>query len=187
LQQEFIRNIKPYEVVNESQLDKIERGVYHILEKVGLKFEVEQTDIFDIFEKGGCRVDVDARIVRFPQKLVKECLALCPTSFRVAARDPQFDLMIGGSRVYFQPGPGMWYLDLDTFEPRRATKQEFDDATRVYDALPNIHYFHGNCPTTGFEGFDPIIETIGTYTERTRLSPKVNFIGASVENDRFNI
>ncbi len=183
----FIRKIKPYEVINESQNDEIERGVYHILEKVGLKFEVEQTEIFDIFKKGGCKVDVDARTIRFPKKLVKECLKLCPSTFKVGARNQENDLLIGGDRVYFQPGPGMWYLDMDTYEPRRATRKEFDNATRIYDALPNIHYFHGNCPTTGFEGFDPIIETIGTYTQRTRLSSKVNFIGASVENDRFNI
>lgn len=183
----FIRKIKPYEVINESQISEIERCVYQILEKVGLKFEVERNEIFDIFNKGGCKVDVDSRIVRFPKKLVQECLKLCPSKFKVEARNPENNLMIGGDKVYFQPGPGMWYLDLDTYEPRRATRKEFDDATMIYDALPNIHYFHGNCPCTGFEGFDPVIETIGTYTQRTRLSSKVNFIGASVENDRFNI
>ncbi len=187
MQQGFTRNFKPLEVLNENQLDEIERGVFYILEKVGLKFEVERPDALKIFKKGGCLVDFDTKIVKFPPGLVKECILQCPSSFRVEARDTKNDLIIGGNKVYVQPGPGMWYVDIDTFEPRKATKAEFIEAVKVYDALPNLHYFHANSPYTGYEGFDPVIETIGTYVERARNSTKVNFIGASVENDRFNI
>jgi trimethylamine--corrinoid protein Co-methyltransferase len=181
----FTRNFKPLEILNEEKLDQIERGVFHVLEKVGLKFEVETKKTLQIFGDGGCSVDMDKKVVKFPPGLVKECIGKCPGHFRVEARDPENDLHIGGSTVYFQPGPGMWYWDLDTRQPRLPKREEFYDAVKVYDALPNLHFFHANSPNTNMEGVHPLLSTIETYIARARYSSKVNFFGASAENERF--
>jgi len=185
--QGFTRNYKPLELLNNEQLDKIERGVFYILEKVGLKFEVEPPKALKIFKEGGCNVNFSEKIVKFPPGLVKDCISKCPSHFRVEARDPKNDIEIGGNTVYFQPGPGMWYWDLDNLRPRLPTRGEFYDAVKVYDALPNLHYFHANSPNTNMEGVHPLLSTIETYAARARYSTKVNFFGASAGNDRFNL
>lgn len=187
MQKGFTRNFKPLEILNEEQLDKIERGVFYICEKVGLKFEVESSKALKIFEEGGAIVDFEDKIVKFPPGLVKECISKCPSVFSVEARDPKNSLAIGGNNVYFQPGPGMWYLDIDTFEPRLPTRKEFYNAVKVYDALPNLHYFHNNSPNTNIQGVHPLLSTIETYAARARFSTKVNFYGASAGSDRFNL
>lgn len=184
----FTRNFRPFEVLPEEQVDATWRAVLEILERTGLKFEVDTPKALKIFDRGGCKVDYDAKMVKFGPGLVEECLRKCPPSFTLEARDPKDDLIIGGNTVYFRPGPGMWYLDLDTFEPRLPTREEFYNAVTVYDALPNLHVFHGNCPNTSFEGVHPLMATIETYAARARNSTKVNLTGAACGgNDRFNI
>ena len=151
----FARNFKPFEILNEEQLNQIERGVFYVLEKVGLKFEVSTRKILEIFQDGGCSVDFNKKVVKFPSDLVKNCIGKCPSHFRVEARDPKNDLEIGGSKVYFQPGPGMWYWDMDAKRPRLPNREEFYNAVKVYDALPNLHFFHANSPNTNMEGGTP--------------------------------
>lgn len=183
----FTRNFKPLEVLTEEQVDAIWRGVLEVLERVGLKIEVEAPKALKIFDDGGCKVDYDAKMVRFPPSLVEECIRKCPSSFHVEARDPKNDLVIGGNTVYFMPGPGMRYLDIDTFESRLPTRKEFYDAVTVYDALPNLHLHHCNGPTTSFEGVGPFMSTIESYAARARNSTKVNFLSWAYESDRFNL
>jgi trimethylamine--corrinoid protein Co-methyltransferase len=183
----FKRGFNPFDVLAESDIDAIESGVLEILERVGLKFDVEKPDALHICGDAGCSVDMGDKIVKFPPGLVQECIRKCPSSFHVEARDPDNDLVIGGNTVYFQPGPGMWYIDTESMEPRFPTRQEFNDAVRIYDALPNLHHFHNNSPNTNIEGVHPLLSTIETYAARATYSSKVNYFSQSNENDRFNI
>jgi trimethylamine--corrinoid protein Co-methyltransferase len=181
----FTRNIAPFTTVPDEKLDDIERGVFYILEKVGLKFEVETVKPLKIFERGGAVVDFDSKIVRFPPGLVEESINNCPGSFRVEARDPKNDLMIGGNSVYFSPGPGLQHLDLNTFEPRLPTREEFYDAVTVYDALPNLHILHNNSPYTSMVGVSEIMSTIESYAARARNSTKAQYHAQLQDNDVF--
>lgn len=183
----FKRRFKPFDVLTAGDIDAIEGGVLEILERVGLKFDVDQPEALNIFDDAGCTVDFEEKIVKFPPGLVQEGIRKCPSSFHVEARDPNNDLVVGGNTVYFQPGPGMWYLDTETMEPRFPTRQEFYDAVRIYDALPNLHHFHNNSPNTNIEGVHPLLSTIETYAARARYSTKVNYFSQSHESDRFNI
>lgn len=183
----FSRSFKSLEILTEEQVHSIWRGVFEVLERTGLKFEVETPKVLKIFDDGGCKVNYDTKIVKFPPGLVEQCLNKCPSSFHVEARDPKNDLVVGGDTVYIEPGPGMWSLDINTFEPRLPTRQEFYDAVTVYDALPNLHLFHNNSPNTSFEGVHPLMSTIETYAARARNSTKVNNICHANENDRFNL
>ncbi len=180
------RNIKPLEVLTEGQVEAIWAGVFDVLEKTGLV--IESLEALDIFEKGGCEVDKEKRRVRFPTALVEECLRHCPSSYRVEARDHENDLRIGPDRVYCQPGPGMQYVNLDTFEPKIATRKEFYDAVTVYDALPNLHLHHNNGPMFSFEGIeDARMSPVESYAARARNSSKANYMVGGFENEIFNI
>jgi len=181
----FTRNFKPLKILTEEELDAIERGVLNVLERVGLKFEVESIKALKIFKDGGCKVNFDTKIVKFPPGLVKECILKCPSSFHIEARDPKNDMIIGGNTVYFKPGPGMWYLDIDTYDKRLPTRKEFYDGVKIYDALPNLHLFHGNSPNTNIAGVHPIMSTIETYAARARYSTKANEHGCLYDNAAF--
>ena len=114
--QGFTRNFGPLNILTEAEVDAIWRGALYILEHTGLRFQGKEA--VEILDKGGCKVDYDDMRVKFPPGLVTECLNKCPSSFRIEARDPKNDMVFGGNKVYIQPGPGMQYIDMDTFEPR---------------------------------------------------------------------
>jgi len=183
----FTRNFKPFEVLEEGQIEGIWAGALSVLEETGLLFEVEEPKALKILDDGGCTVDYDARRVKFPSHLVEECLRQCPDSFRLEARDPENDLVVGGNRVYIRPGPGRQFLNLETFEGREPTRKEFYEAVTVYDALDNLHVFHSNSPCFSFQGVNPAMANIETYVARARNSTKVNWFAELFRNHMFII
>lgn len=183
----FTRNFRPIEVLTEEQVDAIWRGVFEVLERTGLKYDVETPRALKILDEGGCMVDYDSKRVKLPPGLVEQLIQKCPSSFHVEARDPKNDLIISPNTTYIQPGPGMWYWDMDKLEPRLPTRQEFIDAVRIYDALPNLHLLHPNSPYTNIEGVHPVMSTIETYAMRAKFSTKPTSMGSSLDNVMFNI
>jgi len=145
----FTRKFKPLEVLTEEKIEAIHRGTLDVLQETGIRFESEKA--LRICEENGCIVDHDQMRVRFPEALVEEAIRKCPSSFRVKARDPKNDLIIGGDTVYFANACGTQTVDLDTWEPRDATRKEYYDYIKVLDALPNTHYLNPY-PYFGFRG-----------------------------------
>jgi trimethylamine--corrinoid protein Co-methyltransferase len=72
-----------------------------VLQRTGVRFESKKA--LRLFEKNGCIVDQDKRLVKFPPHLVEECLRITPSGFYWKARDPKNDLIVGGNTVYFCP------------------------------------------------------------------------------------
>jgi trimethylamine--corrinoid protein Co-methyltransferase len=183
----FKRNFKPLEVLTEEQVSDIWRGVFEVLEKTGLKFDVETPEALDILDGGGCKVDYEEKMVRYPPGLVEKLIQQCPGSFPVEARDPKDSFIIDGDTTYVMPGPGMWYWDFDKLEPRYPTRKEYIDAVKVFDALPNLHFHHSNAPNTNIADVHPVMSTIETYAARARYSTKAQTLGPSLDNVRFNL
>lgn len=179
----FTRNFKPLEILTEEEVEAIWRGILAVLEKTGVRFEDKKA--LEILDKGGSKVDYDDMRVRFPPGLVTECLRKCPSSFRLEGRDRENDVVIGANKLYFCSSPGMQSVDLNTWEPREATRKEYYDAVTIYDALPNLHMLHGNSPHFSFEGVHPVMATLETFAARTRNSSKINGAGPWLENDIF--
>jgi len=167
----LVRNIKPLEILTEEQLEAIHRGTLDVLENTGLR--IEHKGALKLLAQNGCTVDYDEQRVRIPSGLVEECLRRCPSSFHLKARDPEKDLILGGNTVYFGPAPGMKTVDLETWEPRVPTRDEFYDGVTVLDALENVHYMHVYSPWFGFEGLPPIMCIPEVFAAQARNSDRV--------------
>lgn len=123
--------------LSHADLDLVHRGTMRILSKVGLVFASEEA--LDILEQGGCQVDQASGRVRFPQLLVEECIEQCPSQFTIRARNRDYDLEIGGDRLYFQSHPGLYLLDLESNARRKATLDDIGPLVRLVDAMDEIH------------------------------------------------
>lgn len=167
----LVRNIKPLELLGEEQLEAIHRGTLDVLENTGLRIEHKQA--LKLFEQNGCRVNYEEQRVRIPSGLVEECIRKCPSSFRLKARNPKRDLIVGGNTVYFGPAPGMKTVDLETWETRAPTRKEFYDAVTVLDGLENVHYMHVYSPWFGFEGLPQIMCIPEVFAAQARNSDRV--------------
>jgi trimethylamine--corrinoid protein Co-methyltransferase len=133
----------PINILTEGQVEMIHAATLDILETTGLVFEHEQA--LKVLDDGGCNVDHKQRRVRFPARLVEDCLRRCPSSFSVRARESKHDLRFGGRTLYFMPWAAMDALDVKTGARIVPTLQDEADAVRVLDALDEIHTHYGGC------------------------------------------
>jgi len=166
----FKRKFPTLKILTEEQLDEIHRSALRVLEETGIRLEHEEA--LKLLKKSGCKVDFDINRAWFPPWLVEECLAKCPRSFRVRARNPKNDIILGGDTLYFGTSPGMDTVDLDTWEPRRPTRQEFYDATLITDALDNPQITMNYYPWFGFEGLPPVMCIPEGFAARVRNTSK---------------
>jgi trimethylamine:corrinoid methyltransferase-like protein len=150
----FARRIKLLEFATGDQIQEIRRSTLDLLCSTGVRIESEWA--LDFLSKHGCPVDQKDLRVRFPQELVVQCLRQAPSTFAVRARDPENDLALGGDTVYFSHSSGMQTINLDTFEPRTPTRDEYVDCIRVLDALPTVDHL-GCYPYFGYEGISPMM------------------------------
>jgi trimethylamine--corrinoid protein Co-methyltransferase len=151
-------------ILSEEELMRIYEASLALLEDPGVQSE---SDLFlDIFEKGGARVNREARTIQVGRDMVEAALKSAPRSFVLHGRnDPEMDLLIEPGRVYYGMGgtsePLFW--DWDLWKSRQPTKQDMVASTRVGHALPNIDFVQtlcmsGEMPTNTifFHDFDAI-------------------------------
>ena len=180
----FTRSFRPLEILTEEEVESIHRATLDVLRETGVTFDNERA--LRLFEQNDCIVDVDERRVRFPPGLVEECIRNCPSTFRLRARDPENDLIIGGNSVYFGLGPGKDTVDLDTWDPRPATRQEFRDFVTVLDYLDTMGWLI--CyPYFGWEGLDPVMAMVEITAGMIRDSTKVVEMGYQLDSEIFCI
>ncbi|RLE10564.1 hypothetical protein DRJ00_01075 [Candidatus Aerophobetes bacterium] len=181
----FMRRFPPLKILTDEQVEAIHRGTLDVLQQTGVLVYNERA--LNVFKKAGCDVNFETKRVKFPPGLVEECLRKCPSSFRVKARNPKDDLLIGQDNVLFFNFPGTDTVDLDTWEPRSPTKKEHIDLIRVLDALPNVHFLNAY-PYFGFSGGVPeVMKEIEGVALRIRNSSKVTIAIANNDIDMFTI
>ncbi len=151
-------------VLSDNELETIYQASLSLLEDPGIYSE---SDLFlEIFEKGGAKVNRDARTIHIDKDMVEAAIISAPSSFVLHGRnDPDMDLQLEVGRVYFGMGgtsePFFW--DYDLWKARQPTKADMVNSTRVGHALPNIDFVQticmsGDYPTDQifFQDFDAI-------------------------------
>jgi trimethylamine--corrinoid protein Co-methyltransferase len=181
----FERAFKPLEILTENHIEDIHKGIIQVLEETGIAFHDKKA--LDIFAENGCKVDFDEERVRFPEWIVEDCLAKCPTSFRVKARDPENDIILSsGGPTYSACSSGYGTLDLDTWEYRTPTRKEYYDFIKVFDALPNVHSISA-FPYFGFAKVPQCMCLLEGNAANIRMSSKTQMQGTVGDNDSWNI
>ncbi len=131
---------QPINVLRDEELEMVQGAMLEILERTGIVFQHEKA--LDVLADAGCKVDREEMRVRIPPYLVEESLRMCPSRVTLKARNPKHDVILGGNRVHFCPWLGMNAVDLDTWEQKVPTEQDFLESTTVLDYLDEVH-IHG--------------------------------------------
>jgi len=182
----FTRKFKPFEILTEEQIEAIHRASLDVLEETGIRFEHDKA--LNLFKENGANVDFAEKRVRIPPGMVEECLRRCPSSFRMKARDPKNDLIIGGNTLYFVPFPGMQSVDLDTWEQRTVSRQEYYQGVTILDSLDSVHAIENYTPYFGFEGVPPVMAIPEGVAAQLRNTTKCIFSsGRSQGCERYTI
>ena len=180
----FTRKFKPLELMTDEQIEAIHQAVLDVLKVTGVRFESKRA--LDDLKRCGCMVDYEEKRIRFPEYLVEEAIRKSPSSYRIRARDPNNDLILGKDKVYFENFPAMKTINLDTWDPRDATWQEYCDLITVLDALPNLHSF--NCYAYwGFPGVPSVMAILEGLAIKLMNSTKTHIECNASECDQFTI
>lgn len=99
---QLLRNpYKPLDIVSTDELEAIHDASLDLLETIGMNVASERAR--SLLRRAGAEIMADQLRVRFPRELVLETIRSAPSSFRVSARNPARDVMIGDGWLVFSP------------------------------------------------------------------------------------
>jgi trimethylamine--corrinoid protein Co-methyltransferase len=181
----FTRNIEPFTVLSDSEVQQIHEGALEILEAAGVNFLLGES--LQLLQEKGCSVDHENKRAKIPRFLVEEAIQNTPHTFTMKARIPKHDLCIGENRLYFLAGAGFRIVDLDTWEARPATLEELDDASIVSDALESVHMVADTAPYTDLVGVPPAMTSIINVASHLRNTTKITITDNGNDLELFHI
>ncbi len=124
-------------LLNDSQIEQIHDASIHILEDIGVFVPHEK--VLEFFLEAGSNVDVDHKIVKIPENLVRQCLESCGKQFTIYGRDRSRKAEFGfGKRNYNSiAGEPSWIED--NLERRYTNLADVKTAAIIGDSLPRIN------------------------------------------------
>jgi trimethylamine---corrinoid protein Co-methyltransferase len=126
-----------FQVLSKNERHRVHAESLKILANTGVKVETRQGR--RILKQAGARVDEHTKIVKFPQSLVESSLEMMTREFTLGARRPGADLVMNaGNSTLCLDGDGTMVLDSKTGERRNATYADWQNITRLADALDEI-------------------------------------------------
>ncbi len=131
--------MQPYEVLTNEQVEKIHETSLQILSQIGVEFGYPPA--LEMLKKGGARVE--GQRVFFSSKLIEEQIKKAPGKFRLYARDPEKDVMIGGDNTVFTPGYGAPFVTDMNSNRRKGTLTDFVNFVKLTGASPNLDICSG--------------------------------------------
>ena len=124
-------------VLSQSEIEKVNDAAIQIMEDAG--FLIRSSKILDILDKSGAKVDFEKQHVKFPGKLIEECLLKVPSRIPWYDRNGDLKVVLGSGRPYVAMGHNAVFMqDIDTGERRNACLQDVEQLAIVADRLKEI-------------------------------------------------
>ncbi|WP_406645532.1 trimethylamine methyltransferase family protein [Aliisedimentitalea scapharcae] len=139
------RRIRPYDLMDEEGLIRIETTADRILAEIGIEFREDPTTV-DLFRQAGGQVSQlsqDAWNIKFEPGMIREILRSAPARFTQHARNPANTVEIGGDAMVFAPSYGSpFVMDLDKGR-RYGTIEDFENLIKLAQSSPWLHHSGG--------------------------------------------
>lgn len=133
----------PIQVLSADQIETIHHASLRLLKEIGI--EVMHDESRAALKAAGAEVDESNQRVRFDPALIEASIAKAPARFKLYARNPAYDVMIGGPHMVFAATGGPAFgSDLDRGR-RPGNFADMENYIRVVHRLNVIHQ-EGGCP-----------------------------------------
>jgi trimethylamine--corrinoid protein Co-methyltransferase len=127
------------ELLNKTFIEKIIEEAYYILENTGIF--VENKEALLLFSEAGMRIEDAHNRVYIDQELVKDCLGLAPSIFKLYDRRGEKEFIVGRDEVHFDPGSAATaILDHKTQTQRKALTEDLIKFVRLTDSLEYLNF-----------------------------------------------
>lgn len=151
---------------------KIHQASVKILERTGMRFL--HPDAVRVLKENGIRVEGDRAY--FTEEQLMHYINMAPDVCRLYAKDPRYDMEIGGSRVYQAPSAGPTFIMAADGTKREAKLKDYADMTRLYEVNPVYHMNGG--PMCVPEDIDPGYSTLALHYVSLLHSEKCIWAGS---------
>lgn len=121
-------------MLNPIDIEKIDQAARNLLQDPGIK--VEHDEIVNMLLQRGAKPGSEAGVVKIPDEMLDEYLALAPEQVTFADRAGGTCQVSPDSESRFWTGAALFYLDKAGFRP--VTQKELANFTRVIDRLPHV-------------------------------------------------
>src|SRR5438105_4321428 len=98
-----------YEPLSDEALATIDAGAERLASEIGVQFDHPRA--LELFREAG--QTVEGSVVRFDPGFLRAQAALAPREFRLRARNPERDLVVGGDHMVFGPAQGPPFVRID--------------------------------------------------------------------------
>jgi trimethylamine--corrinoid protein Co-methyltransferase len=131
-------NSPQFSVLSDSSIQEIHLAALEVLRRTGIRFH--HHGALEMLKEAGAFIS-DGNLVKMPASMVEDALATAPSRVILCDRDGEPAVFLEGARTWFGTGSDcVTYLDPYTGEARPFTLKDIQDAYRLVDALPNIHF-----------------------------------------------
>ena len=122
-------------------VEKIHNASMRILEEIGMAFM--DAEALVLWEKAGAKVDHTREHVWIERGLLLDLVAQAPLTFTWHARNPKYNLTIGGNHINFAPNSGMPYVSDLTKGRRTGTLADYENFIKLAHTIPFFHFVGG--------------------------------------------
>jgi len=131
----------PLDLISRDELESIHQAALAVLKEIGLDFLHDEARA--MLKAAGADVDPTSRRVRFDPDLVEAHIGLAPKAFKLHARNPARDVLIGGRHVAF----GSVASAPNSFDRaggrRPGNKRDYQNFIRLGQGFDSIHFWGG--------------------------------------------
>lgn len=123
--------------LRQHEIERIHERSLELLDRVGVEYKTPQA--IEILEEAGCPVDHERTWASLPPQLVEWALEQAPRVVRLAARDPERDVVLDGRHPHHTTdSQGTQAIDVETGERRTSTAEDLRRGLLCADALDLI-------------------------------------------------
>src|SRR3954469_9250196 len=132
---------RPTEIVSADELESIHVASLRVLSEIGMDFLAP--DARQILRDAGAHTEPDSARVRFEPEMVEERIRTAPPSFTLHARNPAYDVRLGGDWIAFGTvGSPPNVSDLDRGR-RIGNRADYQNLLRLAQSLSAVHFLSG--------------------------------------------
>jgi len=131
--------MQQFELLTNEQVEQIHETSIQILTQTGVEFGYPPA--LEMLKKGGAKVE--GQRVFFSERLIEEQINKAPGKFRLYARDPAKDVIVGGDNTVFTTGYGAPFVTELNSGRRKGTLRDFVNFVKLTGASTNQNICSG--------------------------------------------
>ncbi|MDX1523068.1 MAG: trimethylamine methyltransferase family protein, partial [Anaerolineae bacterium] len=133
--------IPPLNWASAEAIERIHQASLRILEEVGMAFM--DAEALSLWEQAGARVDHTAQQVWIDRGLLLELVGQAPSTFTWHARNPAYNLTVGGNHINISPNSGMPYVTDLKRGRRPGSLADYENFIKMAHTIPFFHIVGG--------------------------------------------